>query len=265
MNKNTANNTTVSRAIRSALLAASVFAVVVPAATVQAGPMNWLRGGDHVQGSGKIVKQSREVGHFTGLALSMAGEVEVRLGNTESVTIETDDNLQALVETVVEKGTLRVRPVKRDLQLDTRNLKIVVQAKSLDRISVGGSGTVDAENLKAEKLQFDVGGSGSINVRGMESEAVSVSLGGSGSLKASGNTERLQISIGGSGKVQTGQLAARDVSVSIGGSGQATVSAKQSLNLSVAGSGDIGYYGDPQISKTIMGSGSVKRLGASPQ
>jgi hypothetical protein len=245
-------------------LAASALAIMVPAATVQAGPLSWLRGGDTVQGSGKVVKQARDTGHFTGLALALPGEVEVRTGNTEGITIETDDNLQALIEAVVENGTLRVRPVKRDLRLETRTLKVVVSAKTLERIAVGGSGNVQADTLKAPKLTFDVGGSGSITVQNMESDAVAVSLGGSGSLKAAGHTERLQVSIGGSGKVQTDKLAARDVSVSIGGSGQATVWARQSLNLSVAGSGDIGYYGDPQLSTNIVGSGKVTRLGGAP-
>jgi hypothetical protein len=257
--RNIARNTPLA-----ALLAATLVAAMVPAPAVQAGPLSWLRGGEAVQGNGKVVKQAREVGHFTGLALALPGEVEVRTGATEGITIETDENLQALIETVVENGTLRVQPVKRDLRIETRNLKVVVNARMLEKISVGGSGTVDADTLKAPKLTFDVGGSGSINVRNMESDAVAVSLGGSGSLKAAGNTGRLQVSIGGSGKVSTDKLAARDVSVSIGGSGKATVWATQSLNLSVAGSGDIGYYGDPQISKSIMGSGSVKRLGAAP-
>lgn len=251
-------------AIRNALLAASALAAIVPAIGVQASPLSWLRGGEHVQGNGKVVKQSREVSHFTGLALAVPGDVELRMGNTESLTIETDENLQELIEAVVENGTLRVRPIKRDLQLNTRNMKVIVQAKTIDRIAVGGSGSVDADNLKAPKLQFDVGGSGSINVHNMESDAVAVSLGGSGSLKAAGSTDRLQVSIGGSGNVQTEKLAARDVSVSIGGSGKAVVWAKQSLNLSVAGSGDIAYYGDPQVSKSIMGSGTVKRIGGNP-
>ncbi len=255
---------TFNKIARSIVLAASSLAIIVPAAGVQAGPLSWLRGGESVQGNGKIVKQTREPGHFTGLALGLPGEVEVRTGNTENITIETDDNLQAVIETVVEHGTLVVRPVKRDLRIETRNLKVVVNAKMLEKIAVGGSGSVEADTLKAPKLTFDVGGSGSIHVRNMESDAVAISLGGSGSLKAAGTTGRLQVSIGGSGKVMTEKLAANDVSVSIGGSGQATVWAKQSLNLSVAGSGDIGYYGDPQVSKNIMGSGSVKRLGGAP-
>lgn len=249
---------------RSVLLAASALAIIVPATSVSAGPLSWLRGGETVQGNGKIVKQTRETGHFTGLALSLPGEVDVRTGNTENITIETDENVQGAIEAVVERGVLHLRPVKRDVRIDTRNLKVTVNAKMLEKIAVGGSGSINADTLKAPKLTFDVGGSGSIHVRNLESDAVAVSLGGSGSLKAAGATERLQVSIGGSGKVNTDKLAARDVSVSIGGSGQATVWAKQSLNLSVAGSGDIGYYGDPQLSTSIMGSGSVKRLGATP-
>jgi hypothetical protein len=252
----------VRRRLGTLLLAAGALAFAAPAAI--AGPLSWMHG-DRVQGSGNTTRQNRELGHFTALATSLAGSVEVRIGNTESISIETDDNLMPLIETVIENGTLRIRPTKKDLQLEPRTLKIVLQAKALDRIAVGGSGTVDADRLHGQKLVFDIGGSGAISVRNLEAQAVSVSLGGSGNLKASGTTEQLQVSIGGSGKVQAGPLAARDVQVSIGGSGQATVSAKQSLNVSVAGSGDISYYGDPQVTKSILGSGSLKRLGGTPQ
>lgn len=256
--------TPLRNSLRTLILAAGVLGAAVPPGAALASPLSWLTR-EHVQGNGKITKQTRELGHFTALSTSVDGNVEIRLGNTEGISIETDDNLQGLIETVVENGTLRIRPLKKDMQLETRTLKIVVQAKSVDHISVAGSGNVDADRLRGEGLRVEVGGSGSINLRDLESESLAVSLGGSGNLKASGKTERLQISIGGSGKVQAGQLATRDTTVSIGGSGQATVWAKQSLHLSVAGSGDVSYYGDPQLSKSISGSGSVKRLAGSPQ
>jgi len=246
--------------LRASAFAACLLACALPAANALAG---W--GGEHVEGNGHITKQSHELGHFSALATSVGGNIEVRIGDSESITIETDDNLQPLIEAVVENGTLRIRPQKKDLQLDTRTLRIVVQARGLERIAVGGSGSVDAAHLRGRKLDFDIGGSGSIDARDLQSDVVAIALGGSGNLKASGNVERLQVSIGGSGRVQAGQLAARDVTVSIGGSGQATVWAKQTLNLSVAGSGDITYYGDPQLTKSVMGSGTIKRLGGSPQ
>jgi hypothetical protein len=251
------------RILTSLLLSAGLLAATAPAMVAQAGPLSWL-GGERVQGSGKIVKQNREVGHFNALSIGVSSDVDIRLGNTESVIVETDDNIQPLIETKVENGTLHIRAAKNNLRADTRNMKIIVMARSLDKLSIGGSGNVTADKLRGEKLTIDVGGSGSINIGQMDSESVSIGLGGSGSLKAAGNTERLQVSIGGSGKVNVGQLQSRDAIVSIGGSGQATVWAKKSLNLSVAGSGDIHYYGDPQISKSIMGSGSIQRLGGAP-
>jgi hypothetical protein len=247
------------------LLAAGLLAVAAPMNAATAGPLSWLGGGERVQGSGKIVKQNRELGHFTALATSVSGNVEIRTGGTESVSIESDDNIVPLIETVIEDGTLRIRPVKRNMNLETRNMKIVVQVRALDRVAVAGSGSLDADSLKGESLTFDVGGSGSITIRNLQSESVTIALGGSGNLKVGGNTERLQVSIGGSGRVQAGQLAARTAAVSIGGSGQATVWAVKSLNLSVAGSGDIAYYGDPSVSKSVMGSGTIKRIGAAPQ
>ena len=255
---------TTKRILPALLLSAGLLAATAPMMQVQAGPLSWMTGGERVQGSGKIVKQNREVGHFHALSVGISGDVDIRLGNSEGVTVETDDNVQALIETVVENGVLRVRLAKKNLRLDTRHMKVIVQARALDKLSIGGSGNVTADKLRGENLTIDVGGSGSFNVEQLESESVAIALGGSGNLKAAGNTERLQVSIGGSGRVQAGQLQARDAVVSIGGSGQATVWAKTSLNLSVAGSGDINYYGDPQISKSIMGSGTIKRLGGAP-
>jgi hypothetical protein len=251
--------------LRILIVSTGLLAAAAPMGAATAGPLSWLGGGERVQGSGKIVKQSRELGHFSALSTSVGGNVEIRMGNSESVSIETDDNLLPLIETVIENGALRIRPVKRNMNLDTRTMKIVVQARTLERVSVGGSGSVDADRLQAESLTFDVGGSGSINIRELKSESVAIAIGGSGNFKAGGDTERLQVSIGGSGNVRTGQLSARTATVSIGGSGQATVWATKSLNLSVAGSGDIAYYGDPQISKSVMGSGTIKRLGGAPQ
>ena len=254
------------RAISALLLSAGVLAAIAPLVAVQAGPLDWISGGKRVEGSGKIVKQNRQVSNFHQVAIGISGDVDIRTGGTEGVTVETDDNVLPLIETVVENGTLHIRTVKNNMHFNTRHMRVLVQVRSLDTVSVGGSGNVTADQLRGERVTVDVGGSGSFNVQSVQAPSVEISLGGSGNLKAAGgNAEHLQVSIGGSGNVQVGRLAARDVNVSIGGSGQATVAASKSLNVSVAGSGDVGYYGDPQVSKSMMGSGTVKRLGGSPQ
>jgi hypothetical protein len=248
---------------RRLVLAACALALAAP--LHHAAAWNWS-GGEQVRGSGHVTRQSRDIGHFTGLALSVPGNVELRIGNTESVTIETDDNLQGLIETVVEDGALKIRPARRNLNLQPRMLKVVVQARGIDHLALSGSGSVDADPLRAPKLIFELGGSGSISVKGVESESLVVAVGGSGDLKAGGgNARQVSVSIGGSGNVELGQVKANSASVQMAGSGEATVWATNTLSMSIAGSGDVKYYGDPALSKSVVGSGNARRLGAAPR
>ena len=255
------NNT--KRALRHLVLAMSAIAFAMPASQVAASS-SWSS--EKVQGNGNIKKQARELGHFTGVSLALPAQMELRMGNTESISIETDDNLLPLIETVIEDGTLKIRPNKRNLNLNSKTMKIVLQAKDVSRVALGGSGSIDADALKGGKLQFDLGGSGSISVKGVESDSMSVNVGGSGKLKTGGGwTKQLSVSIGGSGDVDVGQVKAKDGSVSVAGSGEATVAVSDALSVTIAGSGDVNYYGDPKVSKSVVGSGGVKRAGAMPK
>jgi hypothetical protein len=247
--------------ISALALAAAFFAAGLPATQAVAG--NGWFSGERVQGNGSVKKQVREVSKFSGVSFGLPGSMEVRLGSTEGVTVEADENLLPMIETVVENGTLKVRAIKKHMSLESRSIKVIVNAKEVDRLYQGGSGTIDADALKAQKLEFSLGGSGAINVKGVEAQTVSIAIGGSGNFKAgSGWANKVSIAIGGSGDVQLGDVKASDVSVSVAGSGQSTVWAKDSLSYTIAGSGDVNYYGDPRISKSVFGSGGANRLGA---
>jgi len=256
------NKPPLSSIARRTLLAACIAASLGVA--VQAGAAPWSWGSEQVQGSGRIVKQARQVSGFTGLSLAVPGRVELRIGDSEGVTIEADDNLLPLLETVVDGGTLRIRPSKRNLNLQSKSIRIVVQARSIERLSLGGSGSIEADPLRARRIDLDLGGSGKINLKGVDAETVS--LGGSGDVQVGGGTAgKVSVSIGGSGDVDMGRVQATTASVSLAGSGDATVWPRERLSVSMAGSGDVHYYGDPQVSKSTVGSGEVKRIGASPR
>lgn len=242
---------------RSLLVAACALAFAAPFGLAHA---------DTVAGSGNVQKQARQVGHFTGVALSLPGNVELRMGNNESVTVETDDNLLPLVETVVEDDTLRLRAARKDTNLRTRHLKIVVTARSVDKLVLAGSGSIDADALRGSRLEFALTGSGALNVKSVEAENVAAKVAGSGDLRVGGGSARsVSVSIGGSGNVEMGKVKAGSASVRVAGSGDATVWAQDSLDATVAGSGDVNYYGDPRVSQSVVGSGGTRRVGAAPK
>jgi hypothetical protein len=252
---------------RRRLLGASVLALAAGAlATAPAAAAGWGWGGsEQVKGNGNIKRQARQIGHFDGLAMSLPGKVEVRSGGSEGITIETDDNLLPLIETVVEDGTLNIRN-KNKANIQTRNLTIVVQARELDRLALAGSGSIDADRLQGTRVRLDVGGSGTIRVGKVDGQSISVNLGGSGDLKVEeGSARSLSASIGGSGKVDMARVRVDKASVTVAGSGDATLWVRDSLSLTVAGSGDVDYYGDPQVSKSVIGSGRARRLGPAPR
>jgi hypothetical protein len=250
---------------RKALFAVTALAFALPATGVLAAGSSWF-GGDEIKGSGIAKSQTRALGPFTGVKLSLPATTEVRIGATEGITIEADDNLLPMIETVVERGELKVRPTRDNLYLRSRTMKIVITARSIDRLSLDGSGSITTGALRADKISLAVGGSGTITVGAVEAERVSVAVGGSGDIKVGGGrAERLSVTIGGSGDVDAGGLKVDDAGITVGGSGTSTVWATNRLSYTIAGSGDVRYYGDPRISRTVVGSGDAERLGAAPR
>jgi Putative auto-transporter adhesin, head GIN domain len=244
----------------TAIAAAAVLACSLPAA---AGSPTLAGGGERVQGSGKVVTQARQPGPFHGVELATGAHVEVVTGGDDTLTIEGDENIVPLVETVVQNGVLVIRPARKNLQIDGRRLRIVVRARGVDNLGVAGSGLLEAKRVRADKLTLEVAGSGALDIDGIEAKAVDVEVAGNGKVEAAGRAARAQISIAGSGKADTSRLAVQQVTVSVSGSGQSILAATNSITANVTGSGNVGYYGDAQVTKAVAGSGTVQRLGGS--
>jgi hypothetical protein len=216
-----------------------------------------------VKGNGVKRTESRNVSGFTGISMSVPGQLEVRLGPTESVTIEADENILPLIETTVSRGTLQIR-TPRGQDIDPQVLRIVVQARQIDNLALAGSGTITGDGLKSAALKIDVGGSGDVNLQRADVDELGISVGGSGSVKLGGKARALRISVAGSGSIAAAALQADDARISIAGSGNATVSARTTLRVSIAGSGSVRYQGDPKLERSIAGSGEVQRIGPLP-
>ncbi|WP_036165804.1 head GIN domain-containing protein [Massilia sp. 9096] len=217
-----------------------------------------------VEGSGNITRQARDAGHFTGVAMALAGKVEVRRGERDSIVVEADDNLLALIETAVEDGTLQIR-TRHAVSIRTYKLRVLVTVRQLDRLALAGSGDIDVDRMDGARVRFDIGGTGTIRVGKVDAERIVVGVGGSGNLRVEGGTARtVSISVGGSGDIDLARVRTESANVTIAGSGDATVWVRDSLSTTVMGSGSIGYYGDPRVARSMMGSGSVRRLGATP-
>ena len=225
------------------------------------GPAHaWTWGGESIKGSGVARTETRDVSGFHNVSLGIDAKVELRQGATEGVTITGDDNIVPLVETVVEKGALKIRWAgDNKYSTSYKTLAIVVNLKNIDGIRLGGSGYIHADRIKAGNLKTAVAGSGDIVLDALEADSLQGSIAGSGTLKAAGRADAVEFTLAGSGDLVAPKLESRHVTISVQGSADAVVWATETLTVTVAGSGDVKYYGRPQVTKTVAGSGSVRR------
>jgi hypothetical protein len=219
---------------------------------------------NRVTGSGQITKVQRAVQGFKGIDLEVPAQVEVVQGDLEGVTIETDDNITPLIETVVEKDQLKIRLAQRSSGIKPSSLKIAVQARGVESMGISGAGSFQADRLTGAALAARISGSGDIRVRALDVDSLTLAISGNGDFTAAGRADTVRIAISGSGDVKTPNLVAKNVKLGISGAGDAKVWATESLNVSISGVGDVGYYGDAAVTQSVSGSGRIKKLGSKP-
>jgi hypothetical protein len=192
-----------------------------------------------ISGSGKVTSDRRTVGGFTAVELRGTGRLVIDQNGVESLTIEADDNLLPYLISEVSGGRLVLGPDNGTNVNPSREIVYTVSARTLNGITLSGSGTVEAKGINSDSLKMAVNGSGNI--------------------RAEGKADQQEISIAGSGDYQGANLKGKAVSVNIAGSGGGVVAATDSLDVVVAGSGSIEYVGDPKVTQRVVGSGSVKK------
>ncbi len=199
--------------------------------TLTAGP-------NSVVGSGKVTSETRNVAPFSAVELAGSGDVNILLGDGQSMNVQADDNIMPLIETKVVNGTLVVSTKPFTNIRATNSIVVTVVMKSLQHLKLSGSGNINVGQMSGPELAVDLLGSGNIRVEG--------------------KAERVNISLPGSGNVFCDGLTARDAIVRLNGSGNVTVYADKSIDASLLGSGSIRYSGEPaQVSKSITGSGTI--------
>jgi hypothetical protein len=214
-----------------------------------------------VAGSGVAKTETRSVSGFHHVALGVPASLEIRQGTSEGITITGDDNVLPLVETKVTKGVLEIRWKERNMDVRFKKLEIVVDAKAVDSLTLGGSGSIHAATLSSRALMATIGGSGSIAVDKLDADALKATIGGSGQLTAAGRADKLDATLAGSGRLAASGLQSTDARLALEGSPEASVRVRDALTVTIAGSGSVAYYGKPKVTQTIMGSGSVRNAG----
>jgi len=220
-----------------------------------------VAGCSSIKGSGDLITETRQVSNFDRIDLSGVGEVVISQDGSESLSVETDDNIMKYVEAVVEGGTLKLGFKDGVNSISPSRLVFTVSVDDLNGLAVSGSGDIESDALKTDRLDVAVSGSGDVQVAELSTGAVNADISGSGEISLAGEANAQDLTISGSGKYLAGDLCNASVSVDISGSGAATVCSTETLVSDISGSGSVNYYGRPSVNSSGSGSGKINNLG----
>ncbi len=214
-----------------------------------------------VEGSGNIVTEERAVSGFNQVTLSGLGDLTIVQGDTESLTIEADDNIINRITTEVI-GSRLVIGMEPGFNFNLpKGIQYRLTVKDLTKIEITGFGNVEMDSLKTDKLTLQLTGSGNINLGDLTADSLDLTISGFGSADVAGSVQDQEVTITGSGNFDAEDLQSETANVTIGGFGSANIWVKSALDVRITGSGSVDYYGSPSVTQDVTGFGSVNNKG----
>lgn len=236
-----------------------LLAILVSAALILSGC-----GFSIVNGSGRVITQTRNVANFSSFVLDGMGDVTITQGSTESLVIEAEDNVMPLLKSEVKNGVLTVlldQKDWKDVVRPTKGIKITLGVKNLTGIELSGLGNVDMPALKTTSLTIKVSGTGNVKIGKLEATELVSTLSGLGNTDLSGTVTRETVEMSGAGQFSAGNLSCQTAKLTLTGAGSASVWVRDSLDVTIGGAGNVNYYGSPKVTKSITGLGVLSPMG----
>ncbi|MDQ1707088.1 MAG: hypothetical protein QOJ88_299 [Pyrinomonadaceae bacterium] len=191
-----------------------------------------------VPGSGRIQRETRDVGPFNSISTEGAFDLKIVCQKPQRLDIAGDDNVLPLVATEVSNHVLHIKNLRGYSTSEPVTLEISLP--DLVGISASGAGNIEISGIKNESFVIDASGAPSI--------------------KAAGDTSKLNIDARGAGRIDAHKLHATHAVVESKGVGHVDVFASQQLDVTVSGPATVIYEGGAAtVNKTVNGPGSVEK------
>ncbi len=213
--------------------------------------------------------ESRDVIGFDGILLKDIGELVIRSGEEDGLTIEAESETMKRIITEVENGTLKIRlsgdwfdKISFGLnQLGSGAIRYLVTVKSLHRVELMGAGRVVANQVSTDHLELKVAGAGDVVFAQFTAGELQVDLPGAGKVEMSGSVEHQTVRISGAGAYQSGGLQSKTAVLKLTGLGGASIRVSDTLDVDISGLGGVEYCGNPVVKSNISGLGRLSKVG----
>ena len=216
------------------------------------------RGDTHIFGSGVVSEETRSVAGIRSISCTTAGHLYVTQGETESLTIEAEDNIIPLVTTTVHRGELRIAFESNASVGLRRPLNVYVTVNDLNRVELSDAWDAELPDLHTARFELVLNGASSASLN-IDAEDLTVRVGGASHVTAVGRTVTQHVTLSGASSYRAAELLSDRCEIEVSGTSRAEVHAAQHLDATASGMGAISFAGAPgEVNIRMSGQGRVE-------
>lgn len=214
-----------------------------------------------IKGDGNIITENRTVDTFNQLDIGSAIEVKLVQGDSTSVKVEIDGNLQPYIEVYLKGSELHVQYKDNISISSSQRAKVYVTARSLERIEVSGACKLTSEGVITSPGKFDIEIDGASEAdMNINAASLSLKMDGASMANIKGETKDLNIHANGSCELKAFGLTAVNVDVKLDGASSAQVYPTTKLIADANGASKVFYKGDVTPAYTLNGASSISKV-----
>ena len=210
------------------------------------------------KGNGNVVKQDREIGHFTAISAGTGLNVFVVQGETEAVTVETDENLQDNIITEVRGDKLVVKVEDRIRK--AKAMSVYITLVDVNKIHISSGCDFETKStIKVKNLDIEVssGADADLDIQ-VDELSCSVSSGADADLWGTANYFDAKASSG--SDLDAHKLIAKICKAKASSGADVTVNTTEEIDASASSGGKVSYYGNPtKVDVKTSSGGDVNR------
>jgi len=212
-----------------------------------------------INGNGKIITKERSIKEsFNSVEVSRGLELILTQSDTESLTVEADENLHELITTNIENDVLIISTT--DNIGNSASKKVLLSFKNLNSIkATSGSEVYSTNTIQVEDIELHTT-SGSDMELTINAVSISCQSTSGSDMELKGKTDVFIAEASSGGSIEAEDLITLNAQVKASSGADVVVNTSKKLTAKASSGGDIRYVGNPEIVEKSDGvSGSIKR------
>jgi len=226
-----------------------------------------------VKGNGNVTKQDRQVASFDEINVGCAINLFLSQGDIQSVSVETDENLQDRISTKVNNKQL---VLNCENVRNASKMNVFVTVVTLTKLEANGAAVVKGTGpIKAEQISILASGASKVNLEVdaksvyndasgatkesliLHADVLKSDISGASNVKYTGSAIEHKTEVSGAANLEAIEFVTDNTNAEVSGAAKASLMARKQLKADLSGAGSITYFDNSQV-KRIGKSGEYQ-------